>query len=161
MEIVFTNNVLINLDNEKYEFLYVQDLVPLCCDKNLNVYDHKDSEYTDRKKNAFGERDYCSFKIDYPQKVSGVYLWVVDDEIIYIGETDDLVKRFNSGYGKITPYNCTTKGQITNCKMNGVVLDYFCQNKVIHLYFLPTTNYKQVELKLLSNIRTKYNSKNN
>lgn len=161
MEILFTNEITVKFNNEEYHFDYIQDLVPKCNDKNLNIYDHKNSKYKDNKKNKYGDRDYCLFQIEYPEKTSGVYLWVVDNEIIYIGETDDLFKRFNSGYGKITPYNCKVNGQTTNCKMNGVVLDLLRSNKIVHLYFLPTRNYKEIELKLLANISTKYNSKNN
>ena len=95
------------------------------------------------------------------EDVPGVYLWIVDDEIIYIGETKNLRKRFNTGYGNISPRNCYLGGQSTNCKMNKVVLEYFEAGKQIKLYFLKTNDYKKVELELLSKICTRYNVKDN
>lgn len=161
MSVNIINKIIITINDEDYEFKHIQDLIPECENNHLKVYEHNDSKYSEYQKNKFGERDYCSFKINYPKNISGVYLWVVDEKIIYIGETDDLTNRFNAGYGKITPYNCNINGQTTNCKMNGVVLDLFRQNKIISLYFLKTTEYKEVEKILLENITTEYNSKNN
>lgn len=162
MNIVMQNKLTISIDKQIYEFEYLQDLVPNCKNGILDIYNHIDNQYKDLKKNKFGEKDFCKFKINYPKKISGVYLWVVDNEIIYIGETEDLLKRFNANYGHITPYNCTIKGQTTNCKMNNIVLELFRKrNKIVHLYFMPAKNYKEIEAILLANINTKYNSKNN
>ena len=162
MEVEIQNKIKIKIDSKVYEFEYIQDLVPNCKNGVLDIYNHIDSKYNDLKKNKYGEKDFCKFKIKYPKKISGVYLWVVESEIIYIGETEDLLSRFNTNYGHITPYNCIIKGQTTNCKMNNTVLELFRKhNKIVHLYFLPTPNNKEVEAILLANINTKYNSKNN
>ena len=162
MDITIQNKLIISIDNDNYEFQYIQDLVPECENGQLKVVNHSESEYKDYPKNRYGEKEYCSFKIDYEKNISGVYLWVIDNKIIYIGETDDFAERFNIGYGNISPYNCTIKGQVTNCKMNNVVLELFRKNnKIVHLYFMPAANYKAIEEKLLSNIKTEYNSKNN
>ena len=107
-----------------------------------------------------GKGAFCRFVID-AEDVPGVYLWIVDGEIIYIGETKNLRKRFNTGYGNISPRNCYLGGQSTNCKMNKVVLEYFEAGKQIKLYFLKTDDYKRVELELLSKISTRYNVKDN
>jgi hypothetical protein len=38
----------------------------------------------------------------------------VDESKEYVGECRDLVKRFNSGYGQISPRNCFVGGRRTN-----------------------------------------------
>jgi len=107
-----------------------------------------------------GDGAFCKFTIE-AGNWSGVYLWVVNNEIIYIGETENLHKRYNAGFGQISPRNCFQGGQSTNCKMNKVVLDKSEKGQFIDLYFLETQNYKQVELELLRIIDTPYNKKNN
>ena len=110
--------------------------------------------------NKNGSGSFCKFSIDAGEW-PGVYLWVVDDELIYIGETENLSQRFNRGYGIIAPRNCFKGGQSTNCKMNKVVLELSKLGKTIKLYFLYTNNNKQVELELLNAINTQYNVKDN
>ena len=91
----------------------------------------------------------------------GVYLWVVNGEVIYIGETANLRTRFNTGYGIINPRNCFFGGQSTNCKMNKVAMRFFEEGTLINLYFLETFDYKRIELELLCSVKTKYNIKDN
>lgn len=163
MNVENQKQISVSLDNITYTFDYIQDLIPIHKNGELYVYNHRDNEkYKERPKNKYGHKDYCKFKINFPKKISGVYLWIVDEQIIYIGEAKDLRVRFNTNYGHITPYNCTKKGQVTNCKMNNVVLELFKnENKIIHLYFMQTENHKEIESILLAKINTKYNSKNN
>lgn len=104
--------------------------------------------------------EFCHFKPDLP-KGKGVYLWVVDDEIIYLGEAVDLRSRFNSGYGNISPRNCFKGGQSTNVKMNRVALRYFKEGKRIDIYIIKTDKHKEIELFLLNRIVTPYNVQNN
>lgn len=103
---------------------------------------------------------FCKFKLNLP-KVKGVYLWVVDDEIIYLGEGVDLYKRFNVGYGNISPRNCFKGGQSTNVKMNNIALKTISSGKKIDIYIFATQNHKQLEKELLQAIKTPYNVKNN
>lgn len=107
-----------------------------------------------------GTTEFCHFKPNLP-KEKGVYLWVVDDEIIYLGEAVDLRSRFVTGYGHISPRNCFKGGQSTNVKMNRVALNYYKQGKTIDIYIILTEKHKEVELYLLNRINTKYNVQNN
>ena len=84
----------------------------------------------------------------------------MDDEIIYIGEAQNLQKRFYD-YGHIYAANCYSSGRNTNCKMNKVVLDLAQQGRYVKLYYLETEEYKKVELDLLRQVNTKYNVKDN
>lgn len=104
---------------------------------------------------------FCKFRPNLPSS-KGVYLWVVDDEITYIGEAVNLCKRFNAGYGHISPRNCFLGGQSTNIKMNRVALNTIVNlGKAIEIYLFLTEDHKQLEKELLLRISTPYNKKNN
>jgi hypothetical protein len=146
-----------------YEFHYLQDLVPECDAAGNAIKLYPQNDYDNKKGltlSYHGEGAFCRFSInaeDWP----GVYLWVVDGQIIYIGETAGLRQRFNMGYGNISPRNCYVGGQSTNCKMNKVVLGHYERGKAVSLYFYNTPDYKKVELDLLGQIYTPYNVKDN
>lgn len=151
------------LDVCGYTFRFIQELVPEC-DARGNVIKYSPQADYDNKSGLrlsyHGKGEFCRFSIDagdWP----GVYLWVVDGQIIYIGETAGLRQRFNTGYGNIAPRNCYVGGQSTNCKMNKVVYGYYEKGQTISLYFYNTTQYKKVELELLGKIFTPFNDKDN
>ncbi len=146
-----------------YAFRFLQEIIPEC-DENGKLIDYcPQGDYHGKDKkglNKNGDGAFCHFSI-HADDVAGVYLWVVDGEIIYIGETVKLRQRFNSGYGEIRPVNCYVVGQSTNCKMNKVVRTLFLEGKRVLLYFFQTNENKRVELELLRQIRTRYNVKDN
>ena len=146
-----------------YDFTYVQDIEPLK-DKNGKVMEYEpqaDYKNTGGKQlHRYGSGSFCRFSVN-AGNWPGVYLWVVENEIIYIGETAKLGNRFNTGYGNISGINCFQGGQTTNCKMNKVVLELSRIGKTVKLYFFNTTDYKKVELELLDAINTQYNEKDN
>ena len=113
-----------------------------------------------RKLHNFGRGAFCRFKIN-SSEVAGVYLWVLDNEILYVGRTKNLSQRFNQSYGRISASNCCIGGTITNCRMNKVLLKLFEQGKIISLYFYKTRKYKVVESKILHAVNTPYNIKDN
>lgn len=144
-----------------YPFTYIQDLLPDCDSSGKVIKYEPQSRYNNKKilpLLEYGSGAFCRFRIE-SENYSGVYLWICDDEIIYIGETVSFCNRFNTGYGNISPRNCFAGGQSTNCKMNKVVLEYFEQGKRISLYFYPTAEHKRLEKELLNRIATKYNVK--
>lgn len=146
-----------------YEFRFLQQLSPECDDDGQIVRHYPQDSYHNRNGiplSDYGKGAFCRFSIsagDWP----GVYLWVVDGAIIYIGETAGLKRRFNMGYGNISPRNCYVGGQSTNCKMNKVVLSLHEKGKTVGLYFYQTADYKRIELDLLGRTNTPYNVKNN
>jgi len=146
-----------------YTFSYLQNLIPDCDAEGKVKKYHPQNDYDNikgLKLSYYGNGDFCHFSIT-ADDWSGVYLWVVDGQIIYIGETAGLRHRFNMGYGNISPRNCYVGGQSTNCKMNKVVFSYYEQCKTVSLYFYRTDDYKRVELELLNQISTPYNVKDN
>lgn len=152
-----------DINVQGYQFRFLQKIIP-DCDKNGNILKFHPHMKYDNKNNLpllkQGQGPFCHFTIT-TSNYAGVYLWIVDKEIIYIGETEDLNRRFNMGYGNISPRNCYKGGQSTNCKMNKLVLDLFEQGKIINLYFYETKYYKEVERELLKKFNTLYNVKNN
>lgn len=71
--------------------------------------------------NSYGDSTFSTFRISDAlfQKMKGVYAYVVDNEVMYIGRCkDSMSKRINHGYGKIHPKNCYLDGQATNCHLN-------------------------------------------
>lgn len=146
-----------------YELYYLQDLLPVCNESGNVKKFYPQNDYNNKKNLPLsyrGEGAFCRFSIK-AENWPGVYLWVVDEQIIYIGETAGLRQRFNMGYGNISPRNCYVGGQSTNCKMNKVVLSKYEQGKIVSLYFYNTMDYKRVELDLLRKIKTMYNKKDN
>ena len=147
----------------KYEFHHIADLVPDNDDGIIKTYTPQE-QYKGKNNLELldeGVGEFCSFKLPNSSDVPGVYAWVVDGDVIYIGETKKLKARFNSGYGKISPRNCYKGGQKTNCKMNKVVKDYYNNNKIIKIYFLQTNEYKAIEKVLITLLTPKYNEKGN
>lgn len=146
----------------KYTFRFIQRLIPDCENgKVIKFYPQKEYNNKDNLPLAYhGKGAFCHFSINAPS-TSGVYVWVAGDNIIYIGETQNLAQRFNMGYGNISPRNCYVGGQSTNCKMNKIVMEYYEKHTPIELYFYETAQYKQIEIELLRRYKTKYNVKDN
>lgn len=146
-----------------HDFYFIQTLVP---EREFSgkvkryypedSYENKD----DLSLLEVGEGPFCRFSVQ-AGAWTGVYLWVADGEILYIGETLNLANRFNIGYGHISPRNCYAGGQSTNCRMNKVVLDYFEKGKIIALFFCPTAEYKELEAELLAKRHPRFNLKEN
>lgn len=142
-----------------HDFFFIQTLVP---ERELNgrVKQYYPQEAYENKGELplldVGEGPFCRFSVQ-AGAWSGVYLWVADGEILYIGETVNLANRFNVGYGHISPRNCYAGGLSTNCRMNQVVLDYFERGRIIALFFCPTADHKALERELLAKRHTKFN----
>ncbi len=103
---------------------------------------------------------FCYFSLPQAPHASGVYAIVVDRDLKYIGECEDLNSRFSSkGYGRISPRNCHHDGQSTNCKLNSRVLKVAKLSKVTNIWFHPTSNYKKVESELISQLTPPWNGR--
>ncbi|MCW5876916.1 MAG: hypothetical protein KIS85_08545 [Anaerolineales bacterium] len=94
--------------------------------------------------NSYGDMEYCNFSIETKQVMDkkGLYLYVVNEEIIYIGScVSSFRQRINSGYGRISPKNCYRDGQATNCKINSQLAK---TNGDFELYICPRTNNEEI-----------------
>lgn len=79
----------------------------------------------------------------------GVYALFLNEELMYIGQCEDFGKRYNQGYGQISPRNCFVGGQSTNCKINKFIFDSTRKGEIIKLYFLETNSYDKIESELI------------
>lgn len=131
-----------------YAFKYICDIEP---ERNDNGavrtfsphYRYKDADLL--ALNKYGTGPFCKFKVLRGIAKSGVYAFVVDERVQYIGECENLSNRFNMGYGNISPRNCFTGGQETNCRINSLVFASVAEGLEITLWFHETDNYKEVE----------------
>lgn len=133
--------------------------------ENGTIYYRPQLQYNNVKhypylENVDDNTKFCKFKPNLPD-VSGLYIWVVNDEIVYIGEAVSLKDRFNNGYGQISPRNCFKGGQSTNIRMNMYALSEYEKNNHIDIYICESTNHVALETELLKRINTKCNIQNN
>jgi hypothetical protein len=113
--------------------------------------------------NKYGDNVYCEFKIVENLADKGLYVWVVDNQIKYLGRcTDNFKKRVNQGYGKISAKNCFRDGQSTNCHLNSEINKY--QNVEFLVHKMNDSNTEDInilELKILNNFNFDWNVQNN
>ena len=105
----------------------------------------------------YGKGPFCKFKIPSHYKETGVYVLFVNRQAKYVGECEDLSKRWNAGYGNISPRNCYIRGQPTNCRINNLMLDAFRLGHNIELLFCKTDNRFQVEMGLIVELQPEWN----
>lgn len=110
--------------------------------------------------NKYGDMEYCKFKISDKEieKLKGIYFYILNDEIVYIGRCcDSFYKRINNGYGRISPKNCYKDGQQTNCHINNLIN----KNKDnIEFWIYPMDNVEEIknlEIKLIKEYKPEWN----
>lgn len=109
----------------------------------------------------YGHGTFCKFRISVPMGLVGVYTLIVDGAVYYVGECVDLGKRFNMGYGNISPRNCYEGGQMTNCRINQHILNVSKVGGRVNLYFHPTAQRKAVEDQLIAHYSPPWNGGHN
>lgn len=107
---------------------------------------------------TYGWGPFCRFSIPtgWTDK-SGVYALYSDNEIKYIGETQDLETRFNQGYGTISPRNCFNGGQETNCRINTLIREEVIAEYSVSLFYCDTENRAELESELVKYIDPPWN----
>ncbi len=145
-----------------YDFEYIQDIKPVL-DRYGKILEYSPQAQYDKRDsfnlNRHGSGSFCRFSI-HPKwsGVSGVYAFFIDDKLVYIGQASDFAKRFNMGYGNISPKNCYVGGQSTNCKINKLVLNSVKAGQRVSVYFHITNAYNQVESELIKFYKPLYNT---
>ncbi|MDR0875131.1 MAG: GIY-YIG nuclease family protein [Clostridiales Family XIII bacterium] len=106
----------------------------------------------------YGKGPFCKFVIPNSwSNLAGVYAIFSGDNLLYIGQTVDFAKRFNAGYGNISPRNCYAGGQSTNCKINNLILQEILTGANIYLYFHQSDDYDAVERMLIADFTPPFN----
>ena len=85
-------------------------------------------KYSKSKLHTYGGGKFCHFHVNVGQD-EGTYILTVNKIPYYVGECVNLYKRFNSGYGNISPRNCYEGGQQTNCRINKSILKALKERK--------------------------------
>ena len=150
-----------SIEIENFSFTFVQELSPQR-DGNgeIKQFIPQDStgKYIGREFNNNGDGPFCKFSIGFEWAGRpGVYALFTDDKLLYIGECQDLRRRFNAGYGHISFRNRLSDGQSTNCKINTMILKQYLDGKKVRLYFLETEDYKRIEIKLINTLSPRFN----
>ena len=132
-------------------------------DKNLGDFlkilkEGNDSYYL-RFLNKYGDKKYCKFEIDTHLTDKGIYCFIKDDKIKYIGRCiNNFKKRINNGYGQISPKNCFKDGQATNCHLNSIINS--ADNVQFGVYLMTdksTVEIKKLEKQILTCYRFEWN----
>lgn len=109
--------------------------------------------------NQYGKGPFCRFKITHTFRKTGVYLVVINETPKYVGECEDFGKRWNMGYGVISPRKCYKGGQSTNCRINNLILGAFKSGDKIKLFFHETNNRLEIEDELTAKLNPEWNIK--
>jgi len=144
-----------------YKFTFIQELNPQCDNvgqiKQFMPQERYEKHKTSRL-NIHGKGPFCKFSIGTKWVgCHGVYALLSSKKLLYVGLCIDLNKRFNAGYGNISPKNCFEGGQPTNCKINSLILSKYLNGNKVSMYFHETDNYEQVEKILIQSLNPPYN----
>ena len=102
---------------------YLQELDTKLGDFLMKLKNNNDNFYKEFL-NKYGDLEYSTFYLANQDQhnLKGVYFYYLNNELKYIGRCrDNMKKRVNSGYGKISPKKCFIDGQSTNCKVNSLI----------------------------------------
>jgi len=102
---------------------YLQELDTKLGDFLMRLKNNNDNFYKEFL-NKYGDLEYSTFYLANQDQhnLKGVYFYYLNDELKYIGRCrDNMKKRVNNGYGKISPKKCFIDGQSTNCKVNSLI----------------------------------------
>jgi len=107
---------------------------------------------------AYGAGPFCRFSIPSTWNGSGgVYIFLTDSVPKYVGRCDSLGKRVNQGYGLISPRNCYSRGQQTNCRINNLVLETVRRGTIVRLLFHETERRRELEASLVQTLSPEWN----
>lgn len=116
--------------------------------------------------NRYGHLPFCRFPTPDLPRASGVYVLTVDDEPVYVGETQNLRRAWSStGFARISPANCrrktkvTAKGQSTNCKVNHRILCAARDGRGIHLWIHETADRRSLKERLRVELKPPWNDR--
>lgn len=93
--------------------------------------------------NKYGDGRFCEYSITNFLNDKGIYCYIVENQITYVGRSKKTFhERFND-YGKITPYNCLIDGQATNCNINSKVNEL--ESLTVGFYLMNDSSDEEIE----------------
>lgn len=94
--------------------------------------------------NNHGAGPFCEFRLRGLPHSSGVYVYLLRGEPVYVGQPVDLDARFYA-YRRISPKNCYRGGRETNCRMNTLIYNTYASGESIDVYVHVTQHYARLE----------------
>ena len=93
--------------------------------------------------NKYGTGPFCRFRVAKGWQTSGVYILTNGGDPLYVGECENLNRRWGpQGYGNISPRNCFKGGQETNCRINNLIYMGAKSGAEFDLWFLAVDGDK-------------------
>lgn len=128
-----------------YEFGRVCEITPDRTDAGVPRVAVPQPEYAKRDEKAVhdhGWGPFCAFGVpDEGTHRPGVYALAVEDEVTYVGETQDLYAKFANGYGTISPADCFEGGGGTNCRLNTAIFHAVRAGDQVSLHLHATDDF--------------------
>jgi hypothetical protein len=111
------------------------------------------------KPNRHAAGPFCTLVLPEASAAAGLYALTVAEEVKYIGEAEDLARRFGpTGYGQIARRNAHNDGQSTNCKINSRVLQIYKGSRSVSVWFAAAgRDRKAIESKLVAQLTPPWN----
>lgn len=111
--------------------------------------------------NKYADSLFTSFTIDSPEfeDKKGIFIFTVDGSIVYVGMTNDSLKKVMMGtYGNIIPRKLHKDGQLTACRLSAFLNEN--HNKNIELWFIACDDKeknKQIKNELIDEYKPEIN----
>ncbi len=148
-------------DIEGHEFAYVCRIAPKSDPQGRPIEVQPQARYANLeglRLHQYGHGPFCAFSVERGwEGKAGVYAFLVDGEVKYVGECEDLATRINMGYGRISPRNCYQGGQQTNCRINNLVLEAVKGGSQVTLIFHQNEHRRDLESVLLQRLSPDWN----
>lgn len=117
----------------------------------LEEYPHRRFKNPDKRAlHDYGAGPFCRFSIPAQPPSPGVWALTLSEQLVYVGEALDLTRRINNDCGQISPSACYQGGQPTHCRINTLILEAARRGESVQLWFLPTTEQKEIRRKLVA-----------
>lgn len=113
--------------------------------------------------NQYANSLFTSFSIDSPEyeDKKGVFVFTVDGTVVYVGMTNDSLKKVMMGtYGNIIPRKLHKDGQLTACRLSAFLNAN--HNKKIELWFIECDDkekIKQIKNELIDEYKPEINKR--
>lgn len=113
--------------------------------------------------NKYTDSLFTSFTIDSSEfeDKKGVFVFTVDDTVVYVGMTNDSLKKVMIGtYGNIIPRKLHKDGQLTACRLSAFLNTN--HNKKIELWFIECDDkekIKQIKNELIDEYKPEINKR--
>ena len=131
------------------------------------LFDGYDLKIEERNKsialNQYADSLFTSFSIDSPkfEDKKGVFIFTVDGTVVYVGMTNDSLKKvIMRTYGIIIPRKLHKDGQLTACRLSAFLNKN--HNKKIELWFIECDDkekIKQIKNELIDEYKPEINKR--